>query len=195
MRVLSSPNNSDGSINQSIKVYFSKQPLGIFQSRKASRATDKFLHNKLSGNKNNRGCTSTAQRDAGERLARHHTAKQPDTCSQYRLGPRQHTRTPKQPQTSHCPRAGPQNADSICLWEPKIIMNKQPSWLLTYLILSKTKENGLDQCCTVFVHICISICTKSPYLYTAACGSDKISIQRVHSAHIFRLRMLSRCVA
>ena len=93
-------------VNQSIKVYFSKQPLGIFQSRKASRATDKFLHNKLSGNKNNRRCTITAQRDAGERLARHHTAKQPDTRSQYRLGPRQHTRTPKQPQRSHCPRGG-----------------------------------------------------------------------------------------
>ena len=40
----------------------------------------------------------------GERLARHHTVKQPDTCSQYRLGPRQHTKTPKQPQRSHCLR-------------------------------------------------------------------------------------------
>ena len=37
------PSRADA-INQSI-VYFPKQPLRIFQSRKAGRATDKFLHN------------------------------------------------------------------------------------------------------------------------------------------------------
>ena len=48
---------------------------------------------------------------------------------------------------------------------------------------------------SITICICICICTKCPYLYTAACGGDKISIQKVHSPHIFSLRMLSRCVS